>query len=97
VPNPFLPKSSGPQTIFLLGGQFTQGSLWRSQSVQEEESEYETESEDEAYAGRRLLKPVFVPKESREVRVTAQTRLCRSAVHVISPGMPVHVQRSTRA
>uniref|UniRef100_A0A7S3QP77 Micro-fibrillar-associated protein 1 C-terminal domain-containing protein n=1 Tax=Dunaliella tertiolecta TaxID=3047 RepID=A0A7S3QP77_DUNTE len=33
---------------------------------EEEESEYETDSEDEAYAGRRLLKPVFVPKESRE-------------------------------
>lgn len=35
-------------------------------TVQEESSEYETDSEDEQY-GRRLLKPVFVPKESREV------------------------------
>mmetsp|Transcript_17478 Transcript_17478/g.37773 ORF Transcript_17478/g.37773 Transcript_17478/m.37773 type:complete len:486 (-) Transcript_17478:38-1495(-) len=32
---------------------------------EEDSSEYETDSEDEAY-GRRLLKPVFVPKESRE-------------------------------
>lgn len=35
--------------------------------VQEESSEYETDSEEEGY-GRRLLKPVFVPKESRDVR-----------------------------
>jgi hypothetical protein len=35
--------------------------------MQEEESEYETDVEDEE-AGRRLLKPVFVPKVAREVR-----------------------------
>ena len=35
-------------------------------STAQEESEYETDSEDEG-AGRRLLKPVFVPKLAREV------------------------------
>ena len=35
-------------------------------SAAQEESEYETDSEDEG-AGRRLLKPVFVPKLAREV------------------------------
>ena len=34
---------------------------------QDDESEYETDSEDEE-DGRRLLKPVFVPKQAREVR-----------------------------
>ena len=33
---------------------------------QEDESEYETDSDDEE-DGRRLLKPVFVPKQAREV------------------------------
>ncbi|KAJ9516794.1 hypothetical protein QJQ45_027200 [Haematococcus lacustris] len=32
----------------------------------EESSEYETDSDEEGAPGRRLLKPVFVPKESRE-------------------------------
>eukprot|EP00955_Chlamydomonas_euryale_P072443 361399-Chlamydomonas_euryale.AAC.16 len=34
--------------------------------LQEESSEYETDSEDEV-AGRRMLKPLFVPKVAREV------------------------------
>ncbi|GFH12738.1 MFAP1 domain-containing protein [Haematococcus lacustris] len=33
---------------------------------EEESSEYETDSDEEGAPGRRLLKPVFVPKESRE-------------------------------
>lgn len=34
--------------------------------AQEESSEYETDSEDEATAGRRLFKPSFVPKVARD-------------------------------
>ena len=38
--------------------------------LQEDSSEYETDSDDEG--GRRLLKPVFVPKVAREVRGVGQ-------------------------
>jgi hypothetical protein len=48
--------------------------------MQEESSEYETDSEEEGY-GRRLLKPVFVPKESRDV---SQSREHGQQVQVIS-------------
>ena len=36
--------------------------------VLQDETEYETDSEDEVY-GQQLLKPVFVPKADREVGV----------------------------
>lgn len=36
--------------------------------LQEDSSEYETDSDEEqTFGGRRLLKPVFVPKQAREV------------------------------
>lgn len=51
---------------------------------EEEESEYETDSEDEG-PGRRLLKPMFIPKTDREVRTgaagDASWEACMQAMH----------------
>lgn len=76
LPNAPLYVWFGPNALLVLRSRLIRGALRCLHCAQEEESEYETESEDEAYAGRRLLKPVFVPKESREVRIIAQPRPC---------------------
>ena len=63
----------------------------------EESSEYVTDSEDDTYTGRRLLKPVFVPKESREVRARGLGGHSSPARGRQVPGACVFVQRGVSA
>lgn len=62
--------------------------LHGTRALLQESSEYETDSEEDEAYGRQLLKPQFVPKAEREVRV--RQRVSCAVRHLVKRGIPVN-------